>query len=115
MSKLKNTIWITATPPEVMAYLTGEDETRAESNRRRWADGFLPTRPEDISVGDLVMPCGEFFVQWQRGVGVVDRVDQEGFAWATFGQRANPHPSDAKTVRLRCHWNEVVVVERTHP
>ena len=94
---------------EVDAGLRAHEAERAVRNRAAWAAARKPSGPADIRVGDLIVLEEPY---WQRGPGRVDEVDALGNVWAIYGQRENPHPSDSKTIRCFCPWNEVRIVPR---
>lgn len=95
---------------EIGTGLREVEEARASRNRALLATAIVPKGPEDVRVGDLVIPMEEY---WQRGPGLVDDVDAHGRVWAVFGQRENPHPTDSKTVRCFSPWNEVRVLPKS--
>lgn len=82
------------------------DGDRIGKNRRAWERGRLPSGPEDVRPGDLVMPLEPY---WMRGAGVVDTVDQAGNVWATYGPPETRWTSNP--VRCCCQWDGVVIVK----
>lgn len=93
----------------------GLDEERARRdgdligrNRKLWEQGRIPTGPEDVRAGDVIMPLEGY---WMRGPGVVDRVDQNDEVWATYGPREGASAAEMDSVRVCSRWHSVVVLQ----
>jgi len=95
---------------EINAGLREIEAARAARNRALLATAIAPNGPDDVRVGDLVIPLEEL---WQRGPGRVDEVDSLGRVWAVYGQRERPHPTDSKTVRCFSPWTEVRILPKS--
>ncbi len=89
------------------------DAERVAANARFIAEKTRrPDGPEDVRPGMLVVPASP---AWYRGPGVVDRVDQLGCVWATYGPRPNTPPELTGPCRCFTPWGETRIVVEPPP
>lgn len=94
---------------ETMLYAQAKNEGELVGrNRKLWEEGWLPKRPTDIMIGDLVFPLRPY---WMRGKGQVINVSDFGLVEIEFVSCDVPW-GRASAITCYEHWKRLVIVDR---